>query len=132
MEVVEITLQEARSNIANYGAVIWTHPRFVPNQEGVKLISSALGVEENKVKITSPRDLEKIVYNQEFPERVRSLVPTDQSKVLLVCMVGNASLRVAKQLARMGVNAESLTGGIMGMPEASAKHPSELVQLASD
>jgi hypothetical protein len=47
-------------------------------------------------------------------------------------MVGNTSLRVAQSLAKIGIDADSLTGGIMGVPEAGAKHPSEIVQLATE
>ncbi len=128
----EVTLEEARSRLSDYGEVLWTHAMFVPRDEGIKLISSSLGCDENKVKVARARDVETVISDQDMPETMRRLLPEDKRKLLLVCMVGNTSLRIAQLLAKKGIDAESLTGGIMGVPEAGAKHPSEIVQLASE
>lgn len=128
----EVTFQEARSNLSDYGDILWTHTMFAPKEEGIKLISSSLGCEENRVKIARAKDVEMVISYQELPQTMRSLLSKDKRKLLLVCMVGNTSLRVAKMLVQIGIDAESLAGGIMGVPEAGAKHPSEIVQLASE
>ncbi len=128
----EVTFEEARSKLSDYSEVLWTHSMFVPREEGIKLISSSLGFDENKIKVARARDVEAALSNQELPETMRRLLPEDNRKLLLVCMAGNTSLLVAKLLARKGIEAESLTGGITGIPEAGAKHPSEIVQLASE
>jgi cysteine synthase/rhodanese-related sulfurtransferase len=128
----DVTFQEARSNLSDYGDIIWTHTMFAPKNEGIKLISSSLGCEENRVKVALARDVETVISSQELPQTMRGLLSRDKRKVLLVCMVGSTSLKVAKQLAKIGIDAESLTGGIMGISEASVKHPSEMVQLASE
>jgi cysteine synthase A len=128
----EVTLEEARSSLSNYGEIVWAHTVFIPNAEGVKLLSSSLGCESDRVKIAQSRDIESIISNQDVPPTLRSLLPNDKRKLLLVCMVGSTSLRVAKQLARAGIDAESLTGGIMGLPEVAGKHASEIVQLESE
>lgn len=47
----EITLEEARSGLSDYGEVLWTHTMFAPKEEGVQLISTSLGCDENKVKV---------------------------------------------------------------------------------
>lgn len=127
----EVTLEEARSSLSDY-EVLWTHTMFVPKAEGIKLISSSLGCDENMVKVARAQDVETVISNQEVPETMRRLLPKGKRKLLVVCMVGNTSLRVAQSLAKIGIDADSLTGGIMGVPEAGAKHPSEVVQLASE
>jgi cysteine synthase/rhodanese-related sulfurtransferase len=126
----EVTFGEARSSLSDYGEVLWTHTMFVPKDEGIKLISSALGCDQNLVKIARARDVEAVISNQEMPETMRRLLPKPKRKLLLVCMVGSTSLRVAQLLAKAGIEAESLTGGIMGVPEAGGRHPSEIVQVA--
>jgi rhodanese-related sulfurtransferase len=128
----EVTLEEARSNLSDYASVIWTHAMFAPNDKGIRLISSSLGCEENRVKIARAQDVDTVIVNQEVPQTIRGLLPNDKRKLLLVCMVGSTSLRVAQSLARSGIDAESLAGGIMGLPRVGGRHPSEIVQLASE
>lgn len=128
----EVTLQEARSNQSDYGDILWTHTMFAPNEEGLKLILSALGRDQRSVKIARAQDVEVVISEQYVPKTMRTLLPKDKRKLLVVCMVGATSFRVAKALARIGINAESLTGGIMGIPEAGTGHPSRIVQAASE
>jgi cysteine synthase A len=128
----EVTLEEARSGLSDYGEVLWTHAMFAPKDEGIQLISTSLGSDENAVKVARARDVDTIISTQELPETMRRLFPEDKRKILLVCMVGNTSLTVAKFLAKRGIEAESLAGGIMGLLKAGVKQPSEIVQLASE
>jgi len=51
---------------------------------------------------------------------------------LLVCMMGNTSLRVAEVLAEKGIVAESLTGGISALSQDKGKQISELVRIATE
>jgi cysteine synthase A len=125
----EVTLQEARSNISDYD-VLWTHTTFVPKDEGIELISSSLGCEENRVKIARAQDVQRLIVNQEVPQTMRTLLSKDKRKLLLVCMAGNTSLKVAKILSKVGIEAESLTGGIMGVPEVNTKDPLQMVRPA--
>jgi cysteine synthase/rhodanese-related sulfurtransferase len=128
----EVTLAEARSRLSNYGVVLWTHAMFVPKEEGIKLISSSLGCDENRIKIARARDVNAAISTQEIPETVRTLIPANRRKLLLVCMVGGTSLMMAQLLAKRGIEAESLTGGIMGVPRVGSKHASEIVRLANE
>ena len=127
----EVTIQEARSSVQDYAEVLWTHTMFAPKEEGIRIIAASLGCEENRVKVARARDVEQVISNQDIPGTMRGLLP-EKGKVLLVCMVGQTSLKVAKLLANMGIDAESLTGGIMGVPESSGKQSSEIVQLAAE
>jgi cysteine synthase A len=108
---------------------LWTHGMFIPKEEGIKLIASSLGISEDKISVVNVRDVESIVSSQEIPETAKSLFGTD-GKSLLVCMAGGTSLRVAQVLAKKGIEAESLTGGIVGLSASSGKRPPELVQIA--
>jgi len=128
----EVTLEEVRSSLADYGAVLWTHASFVPKDEGVKLISSSLGLDQAKVRVARARDVDAVISGNEVPETLRRLFPEGKAKLLLVCMVGNTSLITAQQLAKLGIDARSLRGGITGLPAAATKQPFELVQLATE
>jgi rhodanese-related sulfurtransferase len=126
----EVTVQEARSNLQDYAEVLWTHTMFAPKDEGIKIIAKSLGCEPNMVKVATAEDVQQVISNQEIPETMRRLFPEKKGKLLLVCMVGNTSLNVAKLLANKGIDADSLTGGILGVSQSNGKPPSELVQLA--
>ncbi len=129
---LEVTIQEARSNLSEYGEILWTHTMFVPKNEGIKLLASSLGCGQEMVKVARVQDVDAAISNQEIPETMRRQLPTSKGKLLLVCMVGNTSLKVAKLLTNIGVTAESLSGGIMGIPERGAAHPAEIVQPATE
>ncbi len=129
---IEVTLDEANSSIADYGEVLWTHAMFVPKEEGVKLVASSLGCDESKVKIASAQDVQKLLSTEEVPEGINSLLPKDKHKTLLVCMAGGTSLKVAQVLAKKGIEASSLTGGIMALSESNGKNPQDLVQIAAE
>lgn len=129
---VEVTLQEASSSQADYVEVLWTHAMFVPKEEGVKLVASSLGCDESKVKIATAQDVQKLISTEEIPIGMNSLLPKEKRKILLVCMAGGTSLRVAQVLAKKGVEAVSLTGGIMSLSESNGKDPQDLVQIATE
>ncbi|HEX2013584.1 MAG TPA: cysteine synthase, partial [Nitrososphaera sp.] len=54
------------------------------------------------------------------------------AKPLLVCMMGNTSLRVAQVLAEKGIVAESLIGGISALSQEKGRQISELVRIATE
>src|SRR6267143_1019758 len=126
----ELTIDEARSNLQNYGTVLWTHTAFAPKTEGVELIASSLGLKPDKVRIARAQDIQTLISTEKLPETLKTLIP-DKDKVLLVCMVGATSLRVAELLAPHGIDALSITGGIMGLP-SNSKAPAEIVQMATE
>ena len=128
----EVSVQDATSRMSDYGEVVWTHAAFVPRQEGIKLIASSLGCAESKVRVARVREVQELLTTQEVPQGIKNIASESKSKLLLVCMVGGTSLRAAELLGAKGIRAESLTGGIAGLAEASRKEPPELVQLAAD
>lgn len=126
----EVTLKEAASEIGNYGGVVWTHNMFVPMEEGLKVIAASLGCDESEIKVAKPFDVQEILNGRPPPEGFGALVPANGKPVLLICMAGNTSLLVAKVLARHGVEAQSLVGGITRLPASRTRQPFELVQIA--
>ena len=110
---LEIPLEEAVSNIRNYDRVIWIHTMYTPRKEGVELIANSLGVDQSKISVPKAREVERLLTTQKIPEELdNALSGKNNGKTLLVCMMGNTSLRAAEVLAEKGIEAKSLTGGI--------------------
>ena len=129
---LEVTLPQASSSVADYDEVLWTHGMFVPKEDGIKLVASCLGCDESKIKVARVSDVQALISTEKIPDNIRNLLPKDNRKVLLVCMAGGTSLRVAQILAAKGIQGQSLTGGIMSLSENSKKQPSDLVQIARE
>jgi len=129
---LEVTLSQASSSVADYGEVLWTHGMFVPKEDGIKLVASSLGCDESKIKVARVSDVQSLISTEKLPDNISNILPKDNRKVLLVCMAGGTSLRVAQILAANGILGQSLTGGIMSLSENSKKQPSDLVQMARE
>jgi cysteine synthase/rhodanese-related sulfurtransferase len=129
---LEVTLPQASSSVADYGEVLWTHGMFVPKEDGIKLVASSLGCDESKIKVARASDVQTLISTEKIPHNIMNVLPKDNRKVLLVCMAGGTSLRVAQIFAAKGIQGQSLTGGIMSLSENSKKQPSDLVQMARE
>jgi cysteine synthase len=130
----EVPLKEAVSNIRNYNRVFWIHTMYTPRKEGIELIANSLGVDESKISVPKASDVEQLLATQKIPEQLDNALGEDgkNGKALLVCMMGNTSLRVAEVLAEKGIVAESLTGGISALSQDKGKQISELVRIATE
>lgn len=126
----QVRLEEAAASIGDYSGVIWAHNMFVPKEAGVKAIASSLGCDESLVKVANVRDVQAVLNGAEPSQEFERLLPKGDRPLLVVCMAGNTSLMLAKVLERRGVAAESLVGGITGLPSARGKQPFDLVQIA--
>ena len=141
---LEIPLQEAVSNIRDYNRVLWIHTMYTPSKEGIKLIANSLGVDESKISVPKAGDVERLLATQKIPKELDNALSSsgssgegkreegDKGKSLLVCMMGNTSLRVAQVLAEKGIVAQSLTGGISTLSQEKGKPISELVRVATE
>jgi len=129
---LEVTLPQASTSVADYGEVLWTHGMFVPKEDGIKLLASSLGCDESNIKVARAADVQTLISTEKIPDNITNVLPKDNRKVLLVCMAGATSLRVAQILAAKGIQGQSLTGGIMSLSENSKKQPSDLVQMARE
>jgi len=125
----QVRLDEAASAVKEYENVIWAHNMFVPRQEGIRLIASSLGCDESTVRVADPKDVQAVLNGGTPSDSFEKLLPKDEKPVLVVCMAGNTSLMLAKVLQRRGVAAESLVGGITGLPASRGRQPLELVQV---
>jgi cysteine synthase len=129
---LEVPLNEAVSDIGNYDRVVWIHTMYTPRKEGIELIAKTLGVDESKIYVPKASEVEQLLMTQQIPKELDKALGGDNAKPLLVCMMGNTSLRVAQVLAEKGIVAESLTGGISALSQAKGKQISELVRMATE
>ena len=131
-DTLEVTPQQASAKHDEYGRIVWTHSMFVPRDDGIDLVASSISVPRDKIKVAKAKDVQTIVSSSNVPEELETLFPKGQGKILLVCMAGNTSLRIAEILTEKGLQAQSLSGGIMGLSQASGKQPEFLVQIATE
>jgi cysteine synthase/rhodanese-related sulfurtransferase len=129
---LEVPLQEAVSNIGNYDRVVWIHTMYTPRKEGIELIAKTLGIDESKIYVPKAREVEQLLMTQQVPKEMEKSLGGPEGKPLLVCMMGNTSLRVAQVLGQKGIVAESLTGGINTLSQGKGKQISELVKMATE
>jgi cysteine synthase/rhodanese-related sulfurtransferase len=129
---LQVTLQEAVSDIGNYNRVLWIHTMYTPRKEGIELIANSLGIDESKISVPKARTVEQLLATQKIPKELDEALGGANGKSLLVCMMGNTSLRVAEVLAGKGIVAESLTGGISALSQDKGKQISELVRMATE
>src|SRR5947209_10501407 len=129
---LQVSLQEAVSDIGNYNRVLWIHTQYTPRKEGIELIANSLGVDQSKISVPKARDVERLLATQEIPPELDSALGGGDGKSLLVCMMGNTSLMVAKVLAGKGIAAESLNGGINALSQEKGKQISQLVRMATE
>jgi cysteine synthase/rhodanese-related sulfurtransferase len=129
---LEVQLQEAVSNIGNYDRVVWIHTMYTPRKEGIEMIAKTLGIDESKIYVPKASEVEQLLMTQQIPKDMEKSLGGPESKPLLVCMMGNTSLRVAQVLGQKGIGAESLTGGINTLSQGKGKHISELVKMATE
>ena len=128
---VEVSLQEAVSNVGDYDKVIWIHTQYTPREEGIEMIAKTLGVDKSKIFVPKARDVERLLSTQQIPDELnKALEGTHKS--LLVCMAGYTSMNAVKVLANKGIATESLTGGIQAISQGKGKQIPELIKVATE
>lgn len=126
-----VSLQDAASESDGYDRIIWVHPQYTPREEGIEVIAKSLGVDRSKISIPKASTIGQMLQTQQIPEDLGKELGGEKGKCLLVCMAGNTSLAAANLLAKHGVAAESLNGGITGLPGADTS-PGEFVRVATE
>lgn len=129
---LEVNRQEAVSDIGSYNRILWIHTMYTPQEKGIELIANALGVDQSKIFVPKARDVERLLMTQEIPKEMDAALGGGDGKSLLVCMMGNTSLMAAQVLAKKGIVAQSLTGGISALSQEKGKPISELVRMATE
>lgn len=128
----EVSFLDATSNLQEYAGIVWAHGMLVPREEGIALLASSLGCDEGKIRVASASDVQALLSTQQVPDGLREILPEPGAKILVVCVAGGTSLRVAQILAGSGFVAESLGGGLTSLLQANGKQPLEMVKLARD
>ena len=129
---LQVDLKEALSDINTYDRVIWIHTQYTPQKEGIELIANSLGVDQSKIFIPKARDVENLLTTQKISKELDPVFGRPDEKSLLVCMMGNTSLMVARVLADKGITAESLNGGINALSQGKGIQISQLVRVATE
>lgn len=128
---IQVSLQEAASNIGEYDKIIWIHTQYTPREEGIELIAKTLGVDKSKIAVPTARDVEWLLMRRQVPEGLEKALQGSH-KSLLVCMAGNTSLMAVKALSEHQISTESLTGGISAISQGKGKQISELIRVATE
>lgn len=129
---LEVTLEQAKDHIKEYEVVIWTHPGFIPNEEGKKVLLAALHEADASVfEVATPMEVARAVSTRQVPTGILRTIGKPQGRVLLVCMSGNNSLKMAKLLSEQGIRSQSLVGGISNVAKESGKSVVALVTPAA-
>jgi len=129
---MQVGLQEAIANIGNYDRIVWIHTMYTPRKEGIELIAKSLGIDESKIIVPKASEVEQLLMTQQIPKELDKALGGPDAKPLLVCMMGNTSLRVAQVLGQKGIVAESLNGGISALSQGKGKQIPELVRMATE
>lgn len=128
---LQVALPQAVANISNYDKIVWIHTMYTPRKEGIELIAKALGVDESKIVVPTARQVEELLMTQQMPPELGKALGAG-SKPLLVCMMGNTSLKAAEVLAKKDIAADSLNGGISALAAGNGKQIPELVRMATE
>ena len=129
---IQVSLQDAATNIQDYDKIVWVHTQYTPKEEGIEIIAKALGVDKEKISIPKASTIGKLLMTQEIPDELNKELEGVKGKSLLICMAGNTSLMATKALASKGIVTESLNGGITNLPEGQGKNPGEYIQIARE
>jgi len=129
---IQVSLDEAASNVQDYDKIIWVHPQYTPKEAGIEMIAKSLGVDKEKITITKASTINQLLSTQQIPEELSKELDGSKGKSLLICMAGNTSLMTAQVLASKGIVTESLIGGITNLLEGIGKNSGEFIKAATE
>ena len=127
----QVSQQEVASNASHYDKVIWVHTQYTPREEGIELLAKSLGIDKSKIIVPNARTAQQLLSGQQVPEEIDHALQESTGKSLMVCMAGRTSLMAANVLAEKGIQTDSLTGGITGLPESKTKDLSQIIEQVS-
>jgi len=129
---IQVSLDEATTNVQDYDKVIWVHTQYTPKEEGIEIIAKSLGIDKEKISIPKASTVNQLLSTQQLPDELNKELDGSKGKSLLICMAGNTSLMTAQVLASKGIVTESLNGGITNLPEGQGKNPGEYIKIARE
>src|SRR5579875_2391133 len=129
LQRINISLDEASKAGTEFSQIIWTHPSYVPKPEALDLIASSLGVSQAKVRVLHPAEVREILYSGELDHSTFKEDEIKKGKMLLVCIGGGNSLRMAELLTKKGAKAFSLEGGLVSISNSKGVDPRVLLNV---
>ena len=136
-EPAQVSVEQAAAAASSYDRIVWVHMQYAPREEGIEMLASSLGVDRSKIVVPPASASREMITTRRVPDSIREAVGEGGGeggggKVLLVCMAGNTSMAAAGVLAGGGVAADSLEGGITGLPAGAGRNPGEYVRAAAE
>ena len=129
---IQVSLDEAASDVEEYDKIIWVHTQYTPKEEGIEMIAKSLGVDKSKISVPKASTINQLLSTQQIPDELNKEFEGTKGKSLLICMAGNTSLMATQVLASKGIVTESLNGGITNLPAGQGKNPGEYIQIARE
>ena len=126
----QVSVEQAAAAASSYDRIVWVHMQYAPREEGIKMLASSLGVDRSKIVVPTASAAREMITTRQVPDSIRDAAKG--GKVLCVCMAGNTSMAAAGVLAGRGMAADSLEGGITGLPAGAGRSPGEYVEAAAE
>ena len=126
----QVSVEQAAAAASSYGKVVWVHMQYAPREEGIEMLASSLGIDRSKIVVPTAGEAREMITTRQVPDSIREAA--GGGKVLCVCMAGNTSMAAAGVLAGKGMAADSLEGGITGLPAGAGRSPGEYVRAAAE
>ncbi len=80
---IQVSMQEAVSDINSYDKIIWIHTQYTPREEGIELIAESLGVDKNKISIPKAREVQELIATQQIPEGLNKALQGSRQMLLV-------------------------------------------------
>lgn len=135
----QVSAAQAASAASSYDRIVWVHTRYAPREEGIEMLAASLGVDKSRIEVPAAKSVEEMLSTRSIPDSLKGVLGGGEGqggggggRALLVCMAGNTSMAAAGVLASKGVAADSLEGGITGLPAGIGRSPGEYVKAASE
>lgn len=136
----QVSAAQAAQAASSYDRIVWVHTRYAPREEGIEMLAASLGVDKSRIEVPAARSVEEMLKTGSIPDSLKDVLGGGEQgegggkggRALLVCMAGNTSMAAAGVLASKGVAADSLEGGITGLPAGMGRSPGEYVRTASE
>lgn len=126
----QVSVEQAAAAASSYDRIVWVHMQYAPREEGIEMLASSLGVDRSKIVVPTASAAREMITTRQVPDSIRDAA--GGGKVLCVCMAGNTSMAAASVLAGKGMAADSLEGGITGLPAGAGRSPGEYVRAAAE
>jgi cysteine synthase/rhodanese-related sulfurtransferase len=130
-EKYQVSREEILANPNEYGVVVWAHTMFVPKEQYLGHILSALELHDKKLLVLKTSDVRKIILSKEIPENLLKEIDHSDKRILFICVAGSNSLNIAKLLNQRGNKVHSLAGGLAGLVKYDSNVLSDMLEVSS-